>query len=98
MGEVECSHSIDVLIEAELKLALMTTGQWPLQTWQSRFPDLAVGLPMQQEVSCYHSRPSSAGLRLPNVWLHLRVVFIAEGWSGGALPRWRPPLTPGSPI
>ena len=98
MGEVECSHSTGVLIEAELKLALMTTGQWLLQTWQSRFPDLAVGFPMQQEVSCYHSLPSSAGLRLPHVWLHLRVVFSAEGWSGGALLGWRPPLTLGSPI
>ena len=43
--------------------------------------------------SSSNSRPSLLKRASSHVWLPHWLVFRAYGWSGGALPRWRSPLT-----
>ena len=63
-------------------------------------PDLAAALPYLAHASLSQLMPLSHAHALSlqqgrhhTCGLFLGLVFIVQGWSGGALPRWRPPLT-----
>ena len=86
-------------------IGLVIWSRWRLRLTPSvGFPNLAQALAKPKRLFTYitrrllhSSRPSLSWGRLPHVWVHLWLDLVVQSWSGGALPRWRPPLTPSSP-